>query len=85
MDEILKKACANKALSRAGLITAFRQLSGVDTQGLVAGDFDFTRVGQSSSKAVCAHDVDRAAPGGLKTVGDVLDYPTTRGYERTTE
>ncbi len=85
MDEILKKACENKDLSRAGLVTAFRQLSGVDTQGLVAGDLDFTRVGQSSSKAVYAHDVDKAAPGGLKTVGDVLTYPTAQSYERTPE
>ena len=85
MDAILKQACENKDLSRAGLVTAFRQLSGVDTQGLVAGDLDFTNVGQSSSKAVYAHDVDKAAPGGLKTVGDVLNYPTAQSYERKTE
>lgn len=84
MDEILKKACANKDLSRAGLVTAFRQLSDVDTQGLVAGKLDFTKVGQSSTKAVYAHDVDKAAPGGLKTVGDILSYPTAESYERTT-
>jgi ABC-type branched-subunit amino acid transport system substrate-binding protein len=82
MDEILKQACENKDLSRAGLVTAFRQLSGVDTQGLVAGDLDFTKVGQSSTKAVYAHDVDKAAPGGLKTVGDILNYPTAEGYVR---
>jgi ABC-type branched-subunit amino acid transport system substrate-binding protein len=85
MDAILKQACKNKDLSRAGLVTALRQLSGVDTQGLVAGDLDFTKVGQSSSKAVYAHDVDKAAPGGLKTVGDVLNYPTAQSYERKTE
>jgi ABC-type branched-subunit amino acid transport system substrate-binding protein len=85
MDEVLKKACENKDLSRAGLVTAFRQLSGVDTQGLVAGDLDFTKIGQSSTKAVYAHDVDKAAPGGLKTVGDVLSYPTAENYERATE
>ncbi|HEX5926134.1 MAG TPA: ABC transporter substrate-binding protein [Baekduia sp.] len=84
MDEVLKKACANKDLSRAGLVTAFRQLSDVDTQGLVAGKLDFTKVGQSSTKAVYAHDVDKAAPGGLKTVGDILSYPTAESYERTT-
>jgi ABC-type branched-subunit amino acid transport system substrate-binding protein len=85
MDAILKQACKNKDLSRAGLVTALRQLSGVDTQGLVAGDLDFTKVGQSSSKAVYAHDVDKAASGGLKTVGDVLNYPTAQSYERKTE
>lgn len=85
MDEILKKACANKDLSRAGLVTAFRQLSAVDTQGLVAGKLDFTKVGQSSTKAVYAHDVDKAAPGGLKTVGDILSYPTAESYVRKTQ
>jgi hypothetical protein len=39
-------------------------------------------VGQASSEAVYAHDVDKSAPGGLTTVGDVLDYETAKGYER---
>lgn len=82
MAAALDKACENKDLSRAGLVKAFRQLSSVDTQGLVAGELDFTQVGQSSSKAVYAHDVDKAAAGGLKTVGDVLNYPTAESYER---
>ncbi|MBA2513056.1 MAG: ABC transporter substrate-binding protein [Solirubrobacterales bacterium] len=85
MGAILEKACEKKDLSRAGLVTAFRELSGVDTQGLVAGDLDFTKLGQSSTKAVYAHDVDKEAPGGLKTVGDVLSYPTAEAYERKAE
>jgi ABC-type branched-subunit amino acid transport system substrate-binding protein len=82
MDEVLKKACENKDLTRAGLVKAFRQLSAVNTQGLVSGDLDFTKLGQSSTKAVYAHDVDKAAPGGLKTVGDILSYPTAESYVR---
>jgi len=39
-------------------------------------------VGQASSKAAYAHDVDKSAPGGLKTVGGVLDYETAKSYER---
>ena len=85
MGAILDKACENKDLSRAGLVKAFRELSSVDTKGLVAGNLDFTKVGQSSSKAVYAHDVDKASPGGLKTVGEVLRYPTAEGYERQAE
>ena len=64
MDEVLKKACENKDLSREGLVKAFRTLSAVDTGGLVAGTLDFSKVGQPSSKAVFAHDVDRDAVGG---------------------
>ena len=52
---------------------------------LVAGTLDFTKVGQSSTKAVYAHDVDKAAPGGLKTVGDILSYPTAESYVRKTQ
>ncbi len=85
MDEILKKACENKDLTREGIVNAFRQLSGVNTEGLVAGDLDFTQIGQSSSKAVYAHDVDKDAPGGLKTVGDVLSYETAQNYQRAAE
>jgi ABC-type branched-subunit amino acid transport system substrate-binding protein len=82
---ILEKACENKDLTRAGLVKAFRELSDVDTQGTVAGTLDFTNVGQASTKAVYAHDVDKDAPGGLKTVGDVLSYETAEGYERQAE
>jgi hypothetical protein len=82
---ILEKACENKDLTREGLVKVFRELSDVDTQGTVAGTLDFTNIGQASSKAVYAHDVDKDAPGGLKTVGDVLSYETAEGYERKAE
>lgn len=73
---------ANKDLSREGLVKAFRELKEVDTQGLVSGNLDFSKVGQASSKSVYAHDVDKDADGGLKTVGDVLSYDTAQEYER---
>jgi ABC-type branched-subunit amino acid transport system substrate-binding protein len=82
MKAVLDKACENKDLTRAGIVEAYRQVKGVDTGGLVAGELDFTQVGQASSKAVYAHDVDKDAPGGLKTVGDVLSYETAQSYER---
>ena len=85
MKAILEKACENKDLSREGLVKAFRELDAVDTQGFIAGELDFTKVGQASSKSVYAHDVDKEAPGGLKTVGDVLSYETAQNYERAAE
>ena len=85
MKAVLDKACENKDLSREGIVNAFRQVKGVDTGGMVAGDLDFTKVGQASSKAVYAHDVDKGSPGGLKTVGDVLNYETALSYERKAE
>jgi len=82
---VLDKACENKDLSREGIVKAFRELKGIDTGGLIAGDLDFTQVGQASSKAVYAHDVDKNTPGGLKTEGDVLSYETAESYERKAE
>ena len=85
MHDVLKKACDNKDLTREGLVNAFRELNEVDTGGLVAGNLDFSALGQSSTKAVYAHDVKKGAPGGLETVGDVLNYETAQSYERATE
>jgi hypothetical protein len=85
MKAVLDKACENKDLSREGIVKAFRELKGVDTGGLISGELDFTQVGQASSKSVYAHDVDKSSPGGLKTVGDVLDYETAQNYERKAE
>jgi ABC-type branched-subunit amino acid transport system substrate-binding protein len=82
MDEVLKKACEDKDLSREGLVTAFRELDAVDTDGLVAGTLDFSKVGQASSTAVFAHDVDKSAKGGLTTVGDQLNYQSAGSYTR---
>ena len=52
MYEILNKACANKDLTRKGLVKAAHELSGVKTGGLVAGDLDYTKVGQPSTRGV---------------------------------
>jgi len=82
MDEVLKKACENKDLTRAGIVKAFRQLSEVDTEGLVAGTLDFSQVGQSSSKTVFALDVDDKAKGGLTAVGEPLNSETAQAYKR---
>lgn len=80
MRHVLDRACENKDLSREGLITAFRQLSGVDLGGLVAGDLDFTKVGAPSGTTVYALDVDRTADGGLKAVGAPLASDTAKNY-----
>jgi ABC-type branched-subunit amino acid transport system substrate-binding protein len=82
MDAVLKKACDDKDLSREGLVKAFRELDAVDTGGLVAGTQDFSKVGQASSTAVFAHDVDKSAKGGLTTLGGQLNYESAKSYKR---
>jgi ABC-type branched-subunit amino acid transport system substrate-binding protein len=81
MKAVLDQACKDKDLSRAGLVTAFRKLSSVDTGGLISGNLDFSHLGEPSSKNVYALDVDKAAKGGLTVVGNgPLDSKTAQAY-----
>jgi ABC-type branched-subunit amino acid transport system substrate-binding protein len=80
MNEVLKQACKNKDLSRAGLVKAARQLSNVDLDGLTAGPLDYTKVGQPSSRAVYVArpaDVD----GGLKVEGEAVETDEAKSYD----
>ena len=70
LKQVLQKACDDKDLSREGITKAFRSLSSVDTQGLIAGTLDFSKVGQSSGREVYVTSVDRNEEGGLRVEGD---------------
>jgi ABC-type branched-subunit amino acid transport system substrate-binding protein len=74
MDEVLTKACANKDLSRQGIVTALHQISGEDLDGLVAGPLDYTKPGQPPSRTVYIGHVNTKVPGGLEAL-------TADGYE----
>src|SRR5205823_5185559 len=67
--EILNQACQDKDLTRAGVIKAAHELSGVDTGGVVAGSLDYTKVGQPATRSVY---LTRPANviGGAKTIGN---------------
>ena len=77
MNEVLKKACANKDLTRQGLVNALHQLSGISLGGLVAGPLDYTTKGQPPTRVVYISHVDKSQPGGLRTL-------TPQGYEAST-
>jgi ABC-type branched-subunit amino acid transport system substrate-binding protein len=77
--EILQKACDSKDLTRQGVLAAMRQISGLDTGGLIAGTLDYTKAGQPPSRSVYISQVDVAAPGGLK----VLEGPMEAGPAKT--
>jgi len=80
MYQILNKACENKDLTRAGLIKAAHELSGVDTGGLIAGPLDYTQAGQPATRAVY---IVRPAdvPGGLKALPDTFESETAKSYD----
>jgi ABC-type branched-subunit amino acid transport system substrate-binding protein len=81
MKAALQKACDSKDLSRAGITKAFHSLSGFDTQGLTAGNLDFSRLGQPSTKEVYVLKIDKAAAGGEKTIGGAYLSPTAKAYQ----
>jgi ABC-type branched-subunit amino acid transport system substrate-binding protein len=80
MYQILNKACENKDLTRAGLIKAARELSSVDTGGLIAGPLDYTQAGQPATRAVYIVRPDDV-PGGLKALPDTFESETAKSYE----
>ncbi|MGZ4521876.1 MAG: ABC transporter substrate-binding protein [Mycobacteriaceae bacterium] len=77
--EVLKKACANKDLTRDGMNTAFRSLSNVDT-GVIA-PLDYSKPGAAPTQKVYVFQPDASQVGGLKMVSDGLYVgPTAAGY-----
>jgi ABC-type branched-subunit amino acid transport system substrate-binding protein len=80
MYEILKKACENKDLSRAGIVKASHQLSGVDTGGLISGPLDYTKVGEPSTRSVyLARPAD--VTGGLKPLPGTFESDLAKSYQ----
>jgi ABC-type branched-subunit amino acid transport system substrate-binding protein len=80
MHEILNKACSNKDLSREGVIKAARQLSGIDTGGLVAGALDYAKLGQPSSRSIY---IARPANviGGLQPLEGTFESDMAKSYD----
>ncbi|MFC4055536.1 ABC transporter substrate-binding protein [Actinomadura syzygii] len=64
LGEALKRACAEKDLTREGLRTSYRKLKSLDTGGLMA-PMDFTVPGAPASTETFISRVDAAAEGGL--------------------
>jgi ABC-type branched-subunit amino acid transport system substrate-binding protein len=80
MYQILNKACENKDLTRAGLIKAAHELSGVDTGGLIAGPLDYSKAGQPATRAVyIARPAD--VTGGLKALPGTFESETAKDYD----
>jgi ABC-type branched-subunit amino acid transport system substrate-binding protein len=78
--EILKKACANKDLTREGLVRARQSLSEVDSGGILPVQ-DFTRTGDSPSRETYILKVDAKEPGGLTMVQDLFESDMAKGYK----
>jgi ABC-type branched-subunit amino acid transport system substrate-binding protein len=77
---VLQKACDNKDLTRAGLLTAMHQISALDTGGLVAGTLNYTDPAQPPSRSVYIAKADSAARGGLTAVGPPVEADLAKAY-----
>jgi ABC-type branched-subunit amino acid transport system substrate-binding protein len=79
MNEILDQACKSKDLSRAGLVKAARQVSGLDLGGITAAPLDYTKVGEPSERAVyIARPAD--VTGGLTAEKGTFESQTAKDY-----
>jgi hypothetical protein len=67
MAEVLDTACANKNLTRSGLLKAFQSIKSFDSKGLVA-PMDFSKPGQPPARQVTVLKPDPAAAGTLGVV-----------------
>jgi ABC-type branched-subunit amino acid transport system substrate-binding protein len=82
MYEILKKACVDKDLSRAGLVKASHEISGVDTGGLITQPLDYTKKGEPAERAVyIARPAD--VTGGLTPLPGTFDSDLGKNYKIT--
>lgn len=81
MRDILQQACDNEDLSRDGVLAALRELSAVDTGGLVAGSLDYTDPTQPPSRAVYISRADASVPGGLSAVGEAVEAEPAQRYQ----
>ncbi|HEX4717886.1 MAG TPA: ABC transporter substrate-binding protein [Thermoleophilaceae bacterium] len=80
MYEALKKACADKDLSRAGIVKAAHQLSGVDTGGLIAAPLNYTKVGEPSTRTVYLARPANVI-GGLKQLPGTFESDLAKNYQ----
>jgi ABC-type branched-subunit amino acid transport system substrate-binding protein len=78
---VLQKACDNKDLTRAGVLTALHQLSALDTGGLVAGTLDYTDPAKPPTRSVYIAKADSSVPGGLKAVADPSVSDLAKAYQ----
>ncbi|TDD72909.1 ABC transporter substrate-binding protein [Actinomadura darangshiensis] len=67
--KVLQQACADKDLTRQGLLDAVGKLKNVDTGGLLP-PLDYTRKGRSPSTQSLLLRPDASVPGGVKAISE---------------
>ena len=82
--EVLTKACALGDLTRAGVVTASKQITSVDTGGLIAS-LDFSKPGAPPSRETLILVPDKGSEGGLKVVKELFTTDNAKAYKAPAE
>ena len=77
--EVLKQACADKDLTRQGLLDAAQKVT-VDTDGL-SGKLDYSVAGAPATREVYIENADPNAEGGLKVVNPLFAWSEAKSYK----
>jgi ABC-type branched-subunit amino acid transport system substrate-binding protein len=77
--QMLKRACLNSDLSRAGIQEALRQLTSFTTGKLVA-DLSLAKPGSPAARQTYIGVVDPALPGGIRPVTPLFMSPEAQSY-----
>jgi ABC-type branched-subunit amino acid transport system substrate-binding protein len=75
----LQDACDAGDLTPEGVVSALREASDVDTDGVFPDGLDFTKVGESPTRTVFISKVDDSVDAGLKLV-DTYEGPSAKSY-----
>lgn len=79
-EQILKQACSDGDMTRAGMIAAKNKVTSVDTKELT-GKLDFSKPGAPTSRQAYVLEVDKTKPVGLKNAGDLYESAEAKEYK----
>ncbi|PXY31273.1 ABC transporter substrate-binding protein [Prauserella muralis] len=77
---VLRKACENKDLTRAGVHKALQQTTSAETGDLVA-ELDFSQPGAPATRQVYVAQPDASVEGGMKYVKPLFESEDAKGYK----
>lgn len=80
MYKILDAACKSGSLERPALLKAFRTLTAVDTEGLIA-PLNYSSPSQPPARQVFITQPDAQSPGGLKVVQPLFSSTTAQTWQ----
>jgi ABC-type branched-subunit amino acid transport system substrate-binding protein len=78
-EQILKRACESKDLTRAGVQQAFRDSNAVGTDNLIA-PLDFSKPGSPATRSAYIAKPDAREKGNLKQLTPLYTAPDVQGY-----